>query len=235
MPVQPGDPEAVEQLFNDVAPRYDRLNDLLSLGLHRQWKRQLLAWLQPAAGERWLDLCCGTGDLALALARTVRPGGEVVGLDAAAAPLALAQERAAREPWLQLSWLHGDALKTDLPTASFDGVVMAYGLRNLADAEAGLAEMRRLLKPGGRAGVLDFNRLHPTTWSAAFQRLYLRRVVVPAASMAGLESQYAYLEDSLARFATGVEQEAMAQAVGFRSARHRSLMGGQMGMLLLEA
>ena len=234
MPVKPGDSEAVEQLFNDVAPRYDRLNDLLSLGLHRQWKRQLLAWLRPAAGERWLDLCCGTGDLALALARAVRPGGEVVGLDAAAAPLALAQERAAREPWLQLSWLHGDALKTDLPSASFDGVVMAYGLRNLADAEAGLAEMRRLLKPGGRAGVLDFNRLPTTTWSAAFQRMYLRRVVVPAASMAGLESQYAYLEDSLARFATGVEQEAMAQAVGFRTAKHRSLVGGQMGVLLLE-
>jgi len=112
--------------------------------------------------------------------------------------------------------------------------VMAYGLRNLADAEAGLAEMRRLLKPGGRAGVLDFNRLPATTLSAAFQRLYLRRVVVPAASMAGLESQYAYLEDSLARFATGVEQEAMAKAVGFRTARHRSLVAGQMGMLLLE-
>ena len=78
MPVKPGDSEAVEQLFNDVAPRYDRLNDLLSLGLHRQWKRQLLAWLRPATGERWLDLCCGTGDLSLALARTVRPGGAVV-------------------------------------------------------------------------------------------------------------------------------------------------------------
>ena len=234
MPVKPGDPVAVEQLFNDVAPRYDRLNDLLSLGFHRQWKRQLLAWLRPVAGESWLDLCCGTGDLALALARIIRPNGAVVGLDAAASPLAIARQRAAREPWLELSWLQGDAMSTGLPAASFDGVVMAYGLRNLADAQAGLAEMHRLLKPGGRAGVLDFNRLPPATLSAAFQRLYLRRVVVPAASMAGLESQYAYLEDSLARFATGPEQEAMAQAVGFRVARHRPLVGGQMGLLLLE-
>ena len=234
MPVKPGDSEAVEQLFNDVAPRYDRLNDLLSLGLHRQWKRQLLAWLRPAAGERWLDLCCGTGDLALALARTVRPGGAVVGLDAAATPLEVARERSAREPWLPVSWQHGDALCTGLPAASFDGVVMAYGLRNLADARAGLAEMHRLLRPGGRAGVLDFNRLPAASWQASFQRLYLRRMVVPAASLVGLQSQYAYLEDSLARFATGPEQEAMAMDVGFRSARHRSLVAGQMGVLLLE-
>ena len=231
----PGDAAAVEQLFNDVAPRYDRFNDLLSLGLHRQWKRQLIAWLRPCEGERWLDLCCGTGDLALALARTVRPSGEVVGLDAAGAPLELAEERRSVEPWLNVEWLQGDAMATALPDASFDGVVMAYGLRNLADAGAGLAEMHRLLKPEGRAGVLDFNRLPEASWSAAFQRQYLRRVVVPAAALANLEPQYAYLEASLERFASGAEQEAMAREAGFASARPRPLMAGQMGVLLLQA
>ena len=152
MAVQPGDPAAVEQLFNDVAPRYDRLNDLLSLGLHRQWKRQLLAWLQPQRGERWLDLCCGTGDLALALARTVRPSGQVTGLDAAAAPLQLAEERRQQEPWLDVEWVQGDASASQLPSAHFDGVVMAYGLRNLADPAAGIQEMRRVLKPGAGPG-----------------------------------------------------------------------------------
>ena len=234
MVVKPGDPDAVEQLFNDVAPRYDRLNDLLSLGLHRQWKRQLLAWLRPQVGERWIDLCCGTGDLALSLARVVRPSGVVVGLDAAAAPLELAEQRRALEPWLDVEWLHADALSTGLPGASFDGLVMAYGLRNLADPVAGFQEMRRLLKPGGRAGVLDFNRLPEASWSAAFQRLYLRRIVVPAAGLAGLEPQYAYLEDSLKCFATGPEQEAMALEAGFQKARHRPLVAGQMGLLLLE-
>ena len=92
--MKPRDPAAVEALFNAVAPRYDRLNDLLSLGLHRQWKRQLLSWLSPQPRERWLDLCCGTGDLALALARKLRPEGSVLGLDAAAEPLTLAAERA---------------------------------------------------------------------------------------------------------------------------------------------
>ena len=235
MAVQPGDPAAVEQLFNDVAPRYDRLNDLLSLGLHRQWKRQLLAWLQPQRGERWLDLCCGTGDLALALARTVRPSGHVTGLDAAAAPLQLAEERRQQEPWLDVEWVQGDATASQLPSAHFDGVVMAYGLRNLADPAAGIQEIRRVLKPGGRAGVLDFNRLPDASLSAAFQRQYLRRVVVPAAALAGLEPQYAYLEASLKRFATGAEQESMARKAGFRSAKHRGLMAGQMGMLLLNA
>jgi len=92
----------------------------------------------------------------------------------------------------------------------------------------------RLLKPGARAGVLDFNRQEPGSAAEAFQRTYLRRLVVPAAAMAGLEEHYAYLEASLQRFATGVEQEEMARAAGFGRARHRPLAGGQMGLLLLE-
>ena len=146
--MKPGDPAAVEQLFDAVAPRYDQLNDLLSLGLHRQWKRQLVRWLNPVAGETWLDLCCGTGDLAMELARCVRPGGAVIGLDAAAEPLAIARRRQQLQPWLPLSFSQGDALDTGLPAASADGIVMAYGLRNLADPAAGLREIARLLSPG---------------------------------------------------------------------------------------
>ena len=168
--MNPLDPAAVEALFNAVAPRYDRLNDLLSLGLHRQWKRQLLSWLSPHPHERWLDLCCGTGDLALALARKLRPDGSVLGLDAAAAPLTVAAERAGREPWLRVQWMQADALDTGLPDQDFDGVVMAYGLRNLADPFLGFQEMARVLKPGGRAAVLDFNRLPDGSAAAAFQR-----------------------------------------------------------------
>jgi len=232
--VKPGDPAAVEQLFDAVAPRYDQLNDWLSFGLHRQWKRQLVRSLQPQPGETWLDLCCGTGDLALELARCVRPGGRVVGLDAAAAPLELARQRQRRQPWLSLDWCQGDALQTGLASASVDGVVMAYGLRNLADPAAGLAEIHRLLKPGGRAGVLDFNRLPEETPAAAFQRFYLRRLVVPAAAAVGLRDEYAYLEESLKRFPDGQTQEQLAREAGFQTARHRGLVSGQMGLLLLQ-
>ena len=157
--LRPGDAEAVEQLFNDAAPSYDRLNDWLSLGLHRQWKREMVRRLSPQPGEQWLDLCCGTGDLALALARCLRPGGGVIGVDAAAAPLAIAAQRSAREPWLPVCWQQGDALNLEMPDASADGALMAYGLRNLADPAAGLRELRRVLRQGGRAGLLDFNRL----------------------------------------------------------------------------
>jgi demethylphylloquinol methyltransferase len=229
----PGDPAAVQQLFDQIAPRYDQLNDLLSLGLHRLWKRQAVAWIQPAPGQRLLDLCCGTGDLALLLATRVRPGGEVLGLDAAAEPLAIAAARGRCQPWLPLRWQQGDAQATGLPAAWADGAVMAYGLRNLADPAAGLVELRRLLRPGGRAAVLDFNR--PSGPVASFQRFYLRRLVVPTANLFGIPEHYAYLESSLQRFPTGPEQEALARAAGFSSAQHRPLAAGVMGVLELLA
>jgi demethylmenaquinone methyltransferase/2-methoxy-6-polyprenyl-1,4-benzoquinol methylase len=236
---RPGDAAAVNALFEQIAPRYDQLNDLLSLGQHRIWKRQAIVWIAPRPGQHLLDLCCGTGDLALLLAARVRPGGTVLGLDAAAAPLRLARQRAARQPWLPLRWHQADALATGLPAAAADGAVMAYGLRNLADPSAGLKELRRLLRPGGRAAVLDFNRPDPSSprgrRTADIQRRLLRHLVVPVASRAGLEEHYAYLEQSLERFPTGSRQEHLACAAGFSHALHRPLAGGLMGLLELVA
>ncbi len=238
--MKPGDPAAVRSLFESVAPRYDQLNDLLSLGLHRLWKRQALLWLQPRPGQRLVDLCCGTGDLALLMAARVRPGGEVLGLDAAAAPLALARRRAAAQPWLPLRWQQGDALATGLPAACMDGAAMAYGLRNLADPGDGLCELRRLLRPDGRAAVLDFRRPDPQAGFTdavveRFQRLMLSRVVVPTARLAGLEAQYAYLQASLDRFPTQEALCGLARQAGFRQVQHRALAGGLMGLLELVA
>ncbi len=231
--MKPGDPEAVRDLFEEIAPRYDQLNDLLSLGLHRLWKRQAVAWLRPRPGQRLLDLCCGTGDLALVLAARLRPGGEVLGLDAALAPLQVARRRSGRQPWLPVRWQQGDALATGLADASRDGAVMAYGLRNLEDPGAGLRELRRVLRPGARAAVLDFNR--PGGAMAVFQQLYLRRLVVPTARLAGLPQHYAYLEASLERFPRAAEQGELARAAGFTSSAHRPLAGGLMGLLELVA
>ncbi|MFN9644296.1 MAG: bifunctional demethylmenaquinone methyltransferase/2-methoxy-6-polyprenyl-1,4-benzoquinol methylase UbiE [Cyanobacteriota bacterium] len=233
------DPTAVRDLFERIAPRYDILNDLLSAGLHRHWKRTLIARLCPRPGERFVDLCCGTGDLTLLLAERVRPGGEVVGLDTAEAPLELARARAALQPWLPLRWVRGDALATGLPTGWADGASMAYGLRNLSDPAAGLRELRRLLRQGGRAAVLDFHRPDPAAPRAEaisrFQQGYLRRVVVPVAAAAGMEAQYAWLEESLRRFPTGPQQEALARAAGFSRAVHQPVALGLMGRLDLVA
>jgi demethylmenaquinone methyltransferase/2-methoxy-6-polyprenyl-1,4-benzoquinol methylase len=235
--VKPGDPVAVQDLFEQIAPRYDLLNDLLSLGLHRHWKRRAMHWLRPRPGQLLIDLCCGTGDLALLLAARVRPGGEVIGIDAAQAPLTIAAERAGRQPWLPLRWCRGDALATGLESGRADGVVMAYGLRNLSDPGAGLRELRRLLRPGGRGAVLDFNRPGggPGSPVGRFQRAYLRRLVVPTARLFGLPEHYAYLETSLERFPTGARQEELAREAGFRQVRHRPMAGGLMGMLELVA
>jgi len=228
----PAEAQAVRQLFDSVAPHYDRLNDVLSLGLHRLWKREMVQRLAPRAGEQWLDLCCGTGDVALLLGERLRPGGAVLAVDAAAAPLQQARQRHQRCPWLPVQWLQADALAVPRAAASFDGAVMAYGLRNLPDPVAGLRELRRLLHRDGRAAVLDFNRGGGA--ASALQTQALRRVVVPVASRLGLKEQYAYLETSIAEFPTGVEQEQLALAAGFSWALHRPMAGGLMGLLELR-
>ena len=244
--LKPGDPEAVTALFDSIASRYDSFNDWLSLGLHRVWKREAVLWIQPRPGQRLVDLCCGTGDLALLMAARVRPGGLVLGIDAAAAPLQLAARRSAARPWLPLQWLQGDALATGVEDGWADGAVMAYGLRNLRDPAAGLRELRRLLRAGGRAAVLDFNRHDPSRedpgWrrrrselARGFQQLYLRQLVVPLADRAGIREEYAYLEASLERFLIGRDQEKLALDAGFSQARHRPLAAGQMGLLQLIA
>jgi len=233
--MRPGDPQAIENLFNEIAPNYDRLNDLLSLGLHRAWKRHLLFLVSPVPGEKGLDLCCGTGDLALSLAQRLRPSGTVFGVDSASEPLEIAKKRSQKEVGASISWVKGDALATGLPSNCFDGVVMAYGLRNLSNPLAGLKEIYRLLKPDGRAGILDFSQTADNSLSSLFQKFYLRKIVVPIATKAGLREHYIYLEESLKLFPEGDSQKSFALEIGFKNAEYRRLAFGQMGILLARA
>lgn len=143
----------VHDLFAVVASRYDLINDLQSFGLHRFWKRRLIHLAHPRRGERILDLCCGTGDIALQLARS---GASVVGLDFSAAMLRIAQRRVTSE--VAVEWVRGDALRLPFDDEQFEALTIGYGLRNLSYFEAAILEMLRVLKPRGRLLILDFGK-----------------------------------------------------------------------------
>ncbi|WP_017326341.1 bifunctional demethylmenaquinone methyltransferase/2-methoxy-6-polyprenyl-1,4-benzoquinol methylase UbiE [Synechococcus sp. PCC 7336] len=229
----------VRDLFDRIAPQYDRLNDWLSLGLHRVWKGMAVGWAQPPQGGTVLDLCCGSGDLALQLARAVGPSGRIVGVDVSEQLLAIARRRSQRAGDRaqrgQLDWICADALHLPFAENSFDAATVGYGLRNLTDIPQALRELRRVLVPGARAAILDFQRLDFTSshWMAEFQQLYLDAVVVPAAASLGLQQEYEYIQQSLANFPTAAEQGQLAIAAGFEMPQFYDLAGGLMGILVL--
>jgi demethylphylloquinol methyltransferase len=229
----PAAPE-IKAIFDRIAPIYDRLNDRLSLGQHRIWKLMAVKWSEASPGDKAVDICCGSGDLALMLAKKVGNTGEVVGLDFAAAQLAIAKQRQAIKcPTVPMSWLEGDALDLPFEDNYFDCATMGYGLRNVTNIPLCLHELCRVIKPGAKAAVLDFHR--PSQgYMQAFQQWYLDNVVVPTAQDLGMKDEYAYINPSVERFPSGREQVKLAQAAGFSKATHYPLMGGMMGILVLN-
>jgi demethylmenaquinone methyltransferase/2-methoxy-6-polyprenyl-1,4-benzoquinol methylase len=228
--------QSVQALFDRIAPVYDALNQTLSLGQHKIWKQMAVKWCDLQLGDRTLDICCGSGDVAMMLAEKVGPQGSVCGLDFAAQQLnvAAARQRQAMNPQTTapIDWIQGDALSLPFAADTFDGVTMSYGLRNVTDTSQALREIHRVLKPGAKAAILDMHRPE-NPLMRQFQQWYLDCVVVPAASRQGLTDEYAYIAPSLARFPVGREQEAMARAVGYRIAVHYPIAQDTMGVLVL--
>lgn len=228
------DATEIQALFNRIAPIYDDLNQQLSWGLHRVWKKMAVQWSGARSRHHALDICCGSGDLALLLARVVGRRGSVTGVDFATAQLAIAQQRGEyRFPKHTLRWVQGDALALPFANAQFNCVTMGYGLRNVTDIPQALREIQRVLKPGARAAILDFHQ--PTQpLGRQFQQWYLDRVVVPTAAQLGLTDEYAYIAPSVERFPQGREQVRLALAIGFKDAIHYPLLGGMMGILVVQ-
>ncbi|MGK7910414.1 MAG: bifunctional demethylmenaquinone methyltransferase/2-methoxy-6-polyprenyl-1,4-benzoquinol methylase UbiE [Synechococcus sp.] len=230
--------DRVRDLFDRIAPEYDRLNTLLSLGLHRVWKSMAVKWTEPELGNEALDICCGSGDLGLLMASAVGRSGHVTGVDISENLLAIARHKAklaVREQ--STSWLCGDALQLPFDDDRFDAVTMGYGLRNVVDIPQALREMWRVLKPGAKAAILDFQHLeNGATPSLAerFQEVYLERIVVPAASALGLKQEYEYIQASLLAFPTSSEQKQLAVAEGFPNPKYFDIAGGLMGVLVLQ-
>ena len=225
-------PRKVQDLFTRIAPRYDLINDLQSFGLHRLWKRRLVRMANAQSGERALDVCCGTGDVTLALARR---GAEAVGVDFSEAMLAIARERLARKRSGNSDGKHahfvvGDAENLSYPNDSFDIVTISYGLRNLSDWRMGLAEMHRVSKAGGRLLVLEFGKPKNALWRAAYFA-YLRLVVPLFGKIFCGDSQtYSYILESLQHFPAQTGIAAALQELGCAKVRTCNLLGGVMSI-----
>lgn len=224
----------IKKIFDRIAPVYDRLNDRLSFGQHRIWKLMAVKWSEAQAGDSALDICCGSGDIALMLAKKVGTTGKVTGLDFACEQLAIAKLRQAEKcPDVPIDWLEGDALDLPFENNQFDCVTMGYGLRNVTNIPKCLQELHRVLKPGAKAAVLDFHRPEAGLMQT-FQEWYLANIVVPTAEDMGMKEEYAYINPSIERFPTGEKQIAIAQSIGFSAVTHYPVIGGMMGILVLK-
>ncbi|WOL20705.1 2-phytyl-1,4-beta-naphthoquinone methyltransferase, chloroplastic isoform X1 [Canna indica] len=223
-----------QALFNSIAKVYDNLNDLLSLGQHRTWKRMCISWSGAKTGDRVLDLCCGSGDLAFLLSQKVGPTGEVLGLDFSREQLSIASRRQEfywKACYKNIEWIEGDALDLPFSDSYFDAITIGYGLRNLVDRQKAMHEIYRVLKPGSKVSILDFNK-STSSLINKFQEWIIDNVVVPAAASYGLSQEYKYLKSSIAEFLTGKELEKLAEEAGFSKAKHYEIGGGLMGNLV---
>jgi demethylmenaquinone methyltransferase/2-methoxy-6-polyprenyl-1,4-benzoquinol methylase len=228
----PGDQRAakVNDLFARIARRYDVLNDLQSFGLHRNWKRRVAKLASIAPGDRALDLCCGTGDLAFALARR---GAETTGLDFSSQMLAVAAQRQKKIPNSEFrtpNFVQGDAQQLPFPENSFNIVTVGYGLRNLTSWERGLDEMNRVARPGARLIVLDFGKPANALWRGLYFTHLKLSVPLMGWLFCGDASAYAYILESLKHYPAQLAVAEKMRALKLENVRVINLLGGAMAI-----
>jgi demethylmenaquinone methyltransferase / 2-methoxy-6-polyprenyl-1,4-benzoquinol methylase len=217
-------PEGVQRMFDRIAPVYDAMNRLMTAGLDRRW-RAITLDATVRGGDRVLDACCGTGDLAIGARKR---GAEVTGLDFSPKML----ERARRKD-TAVEWVQGDALALPFEDASFDAATVGFGVRNVADLETGLRELRRVLRPGGRLGILEITT--PRGALAPFYRVWFDRVVPVLGKVLPGGSAYTYLPASVRRFPAPADLAALLERTGFANVQYRLFAGGIVALHLGEA
>jgi len=217
-------PDAVRTMFDRISPVYDAMNRTMTLGLDRRWRRAA-ADAVVRYGDRALDACCGTGDLAIAAKEA---GGSVTGLDFSPRML----ERA-RAKSCEIEWVQGDLLALPFDDAAFDVATVGFGVRNLDDLERGLAELRRVLRPGGRLAILEITQ--PRGLLAPFYRLWFDRLVPLLGRVLPGGSAYTYLPASVRRFPGPEDLGALLRAAGFGDVRWRLYAGGIVALHTGEA
>ena len=211
-------------MFGDIAESYDLGNDVLSLGMHRSWKKRFVHAASPKKGDCVLDVATGTGDIATLFARKVGVDGEVVGVDFSAAMIARARGRA-KNVRPNLRFESGDALDLRFSSNTFDIASISYGIRNVDDPVAGLAEMHRVVKSGGRVAVLEFGQ-PKGVWGNLY-RFYSQKVLpFIGGIISGNQNAYSYLEETAAGFPSGEDFVALMREAGLTNIKAISLMGG---------
>ncbi len=208
-------PDGVRTMFDRVAPVYDTMNRVTTMGLDGRWRR-LAATAVVRDGDRVLDAACGTGDLAL---EADRVGGDVTGLDFSERML----ERARRKS-SSVEWVRGDLLSLPFADGAFDVATIGFGLRNVADLEAGVRELARVVRPGGRLAVLELTR--PRGVLRRFYRLWFDVLIPLAGRVLPGGGAYSYLPASVRRFPGPEDVTGVLERAGFARVRHRLLAGG---------
>lgn len=224
-PVPPDKRRYVREMFSNIAPRYDRLNRILSLSIDRSWRKRAvarLAW-ESCPGGVFLDACAGTLDLALTLARRPAFRGRIVATDFALPMLRLGSRKSGGSA---VSAAVADTLQLPLPDRAFDGATVGFGVRNLTDLGEGLAELARVLKPGARLVVLDFTTPHFGPLRAVYLFYFRRLLPLVGRLFSGHATAYNYLPDSVRDFPPPEDLGRQMEAAGFSHCEHELLSGG---------
>jgi demethylmenaquinone methyltransferase/2-methoxy-6-polyprenyl-1,4-benzoquinol methylase len=219
--------ERVEDLFATIAPQYDRINDLQSFWMHRGWKRRVVQMAQVNADDRALDVCCGTGDIATALAKA---GAQTTGLDFSKAMLKVATQRTLNSQPSTLNFLEGDAQNLPFENNTFDIVTVGYGLRNLTSWQGGLEEMFRVAKPGARLLVLEFGKPDNALLRAMYFGYLKFLVPVFGKLFCGNAATHAYIYESLLAYPAQNGVASHMRQLGCKDVRIVNLVGGAMSI-----
>jgi demethylmenaquinone methyltransferase / 2-methoxy-6-polyprenyl-1,4-benzoquinol methylase len=239
------EPGKVRQMFDGIAGSYDRLNDLMTAGLHHRWRELAVLLAQVGPGDTALDVCCGTGDFAFALKRAVGEQGRVIGTDVSDGMLEVARQKCGRNQ-LYVEFMHADVLdlpfpdgappdaacagtgapRLDPPACGFDACTVGFGIRNVTDIVKAFNEMRRVCRPGGKVVCLEITQPHIPVFKQFYELWFDRAVPVLGKIAARDDFAYSYLPASVRRFPPPEELKAMMEEAGLRNVRYEILAGG---------
>jgi demethylmenaquinone methyltransferase/2-methoxy-6-polyprenyl-1,4-benzoquinol methylase len=218
--------ERIREMFDTIAPRYDLLNRLLSLGIDRQWRTFAVAQIKSSHCGKVLDIATGTGDVALEIARQTNTDVTIVGADISSEMVEIGRQKVAASTHSdRITFQIAPCESLPFKEGEFDSTTIAFGIRNVVDRQKGLSEMNRVLKPGGRAVILEFS-MPPSPLFEKLYRFYFLTMLPKIGGLFSKQSAYQYLPDSVLEFPSREEFKAMMSSAGFKNIRHFDLTFG---------